>query len=349
MKGNIMCENTPVAEFSGNEVRPLLPALVPLCFRNGGDLERWLCARAVDRHRTNSRILKKLLRMGDTSDFNTALRSHGATVTDGFWVRTQEESALRWEDVRFSTDYFADAALRGLFSDFSVSVEKEKRSTPTPELTNIGSYEKCWRLLGGKWVMLKSSTPQERYSEIFTAALGEKLGFRMAHYYEREGYTATDNFVPEGVNFEPMWNISGENEDYGDVYEELKALAPGLPEQYLAILYLDALVFNVDRHTQNFGVLRDRNTGAVLGMAPNFDNNMALISRGYAEKPENTSHLLTDMFLDLLRDKRIAYERPKLGFEELEELAVSVMPGENIDRDYVTRFVWMNYERLSEI
>ena len=36
----------------------------------------------------------------------------------------------------------------------------------------------------------------------------------------------------------------------------------------------------MDRHTENFGLLRDNDGGEIIKPAPNFDNNIALISRG---------------------------------------------------------------------
>ena len=119
LSGFIMSGNTPVAKFSGRTVTPFIPERTPLCFRAGGDLETWLEMRAIDRHRTNSRILKRVLRLGDTSDLNTVLRVHGATVTDNYWVKTDTEEGLRWEDIRFSQDYFADLALRGSIDTLS--------------------------------------------------------------------------------------------------------------------------------------------------------------------------------------------------------------------------------------
>ena len=164
LTGLIMSGDTPVARFSGRAVTPILPSRAPLCFRNGGDLEVWLEMRAIDRHRTNSRILKRVLRLGDTSDLNTVLRVHGATITDNYWVKTDEEQDLCWEKVRFSQNYFADVALHGSFDSFSKQYTPEQLRTPTPELTNIGSYEKCWRLIDGKWVMLKQGSTGEIYS-----------------------------------------------------------------------------------------------------------------------------------------------------------------------------------------
>ena len=57
INGWIMSGDTAVASFHGRVVTPILPERCPLCFQKGGDLEMWLESRAIDRHRTNSRIL----------------------------------------------------------------------------------------------------------------------------------------------------------------------------------------------------------------------------------------------------------------------------------------------------
>ena len=115
---------------------------------------------------------------------------------------------------------------------------------------------------------------------------------------------------------------------------------------YLDILFMDALVFNVDRHTQNYGLLRSRETGEILSMAPDFDNNMALISRGYASDLSNIANPLIGQFQELLREKNIRYPIPKLTKEVLEHIVNETMPDAEIRRDYVVQFVWQNYERL---
>ena len=55
---------------------------------------------------------------------------------------------------------------------------------------------------------------------------------------------------------------------------------------------MDTIIFNMDRHTQNFGFLRDIDTGEIISLAPNFDNNVALISRGY---PKDVSREKMDL------------------------------------------------------
>ena len=222
----------------------------------------------------------------------------------------------------------------------------EELRTATPELTNIGSYEKCWRQQDGHWVMVKSGTPEEHFSEIFTTTLGKHLGFDMAEYALSGAYVVSRDFTEGRLNFEPMANLVQDNEEYDFNYDVLQNLNPLLLRPYLDILFMDALVFNVDRHTQNYGLLRSRETGAIFSMAPNFDNNMALISRGYASDLSKIANPLIGQFQELLREKNIRYPIPKLTKEVLEHIVNETMPNAEIRRDYVVRFVWQNYERL---
>ena len=346
VNGWIMSGDIVAASIRDNIVLPLLPEHRPLCFQCGGDIVSWLKSRAIDRKRPNGRILKRILRLGDTSDLNTALHVHGATITDNYWVKTEDEAGLTWADVGFRENYFADLALSGRFSSIAKNYTPEELRTATPELTNIGSYEKCWRQQDGLWVMVKSGTPEEHFSEIFTAALGKHLGFDMAEYTLSGAYVVSRDFTEGRLNFEPMANLVQDNEEYDLNYDVLQTLNPSLLKPYLDILFMDALVFNVDRHTQNYGLLRSRETGEILSMAPNFDNNMALISRGYASDLSNIANPLIGQFQELLREKSIQYPVPKLTKETLETIVNEIMPDVEICRDYVVQFVWQNYERL---
>ena len=64
---------------------------------------------------------------------------------------------------------------------------------------------------------------------------------------------------------------------------------------------MDTICANPDRHTNNFGLLRDIKTGELIGFAPNYDNNMALISRGYPSKP-GAKDMLISLFNGLMEE-----------------------------------------------
>lgn len=100
------------------------------------------------------------------------------------------------------------------------------------------------------------------------------------------------------------------------------------------------------RISQNYGLLRSRETGEILSMAPNFDNNMALISRGYASDLSKIANPLIGQFQELLQEKNIQYAVPTLTKKALGTIVNEIMPDAEIRRDYVVQFVWQNYERL---
>ena len=197
-------------------------------------------------------------------------------------------------------------------------------------------------------MLYKNENDLERFSELFIATLGNTFGFSMAEYQESGDYAKTKDFTEGRLNFEPAAAIVGEDEDYVLNYERFVALKPSLGKEYLDILFMDALCFNMDRHTKNYGVLRDRATGEVLCMAPNFDNNIALISRGYGSNPRKTSPLLIDAFLDLLKEKQLPYSAPTLNREELHRLAYAILPSADIRRDYVVSMVESRWNLLMD-
>ena len=65
------------------------------------------------------------------------------------------------------------------------------------------------------------------------------------------------------------------------------------------MIFLDTIVANPDRHTANFGLLRDIKTGKLIGFAPLFDHNMALIARGYPKTPTKND-ILIRLFNDFI-------------------------------------------------
>lgn len=343
VNGFLMSGDKVIAAIRGNELTERNEALLPLYLKRTGNLEGWLASRAIDKHRTNSRLLKKALRLKTSDDAETALAVNAATITDQFWVQP-EGSELCWEDVRFKENFFDALALRGDPDSFS------RKPSRTPELTNTGSFEKCWRLIDGAWWMYKSGNTLEYFSELFICRLGEKLGLDMAHYEMDGDYIRSVDFTHGAkINFEPMSALMGENEDYSDCFDAISALSPALAEQYLRIVWLDTICFNMDRHTENFGFLRNAETGELLSMAPNYDNNIALVARGYPVSAGRIGDGLIRFFREFLEQNLVAramYQRMELPIitEQMIEDCFAEIPIE-IDRAFVKDFI-LNGQRI---
>lgn len=289
----IMSKDIQVAKWENGELTVLNEKLLPLYLRRVHNADMWLETRAIDSHRANSRLLKKALRLQEKDDVSTVVHVNGATITDTYWVKPFD-SNLTYDDVKFDSDYFSRLALKGTYDSFNKAANS--KNTRTPELTNVGSFEKCWKLIDGKWWMIKSANHNEQFSELFVYELGKALGMKMAHYERGDKSVKSVDFTGDGEKiFEPALAFMGDNDDYEDVVKKLKEICPDAIKDYVRMIFLDAVVANPDRHTANFGLMRNADNGEILGFAPCFDHNMALISRGY---PSNTgkSDLLISLF-----------------------------------------------------
>ena len=295
----ILSGDTLVATWQDNRLDVMNEALLPLYLRKIQNADMWLETRAIDSHRANSRLLKKALRLVEKDDISTVIHVNGATITDNYWIR-EIGSDLTYNDVKFSDDYFSNLALKGNYDSFNRAANSKR--SKTPELTNVGSFEKCWKLRDGKWWMYKKASHDEMFSELFVYELGCALGMNMAVYERGEGCIKTLDFT-EGasVNFEPASTFMGDNEDYSDVVNALEKICPEAIPDYIRMIFMDTICANPDRHTNNFGLLRDAQTGNLIGFAPNYDNNMALISRGYPSKP-GAKDMLISLFNELMEE-----------------------------------------------
>ena len=301
----IMSGDIAVAKWENDDLTVLNDTLLPLFLRRVHNADMWLETRAIDSHRANSRLLKKALRLQEKDDISTVIHVNGATITDNYWIKPID-SDLTYDDIKFDNDYFSRLALKGTYDSFNRAANS--KHTKTPELTNIGSFEKCWRLIDGKWWMYKIANHNEQFSELFTYELGKAIGMNMAIYERGNGCIKSLDFTNgASVNFEPAFAFMGNNEEYEDVIKTLEKLCPKAIPDYIRMIFLDAVVANPDRHTSNFGLMRDIKTGKLLGLAPIFDHNMALISRGYPNKP-NKGDLLITLFNDLT-DKHSEYKK----------------------------------------
>ena len=192
--------------------------------------------------------------------------------------------------------------------------------------------------------MYKSGTPNEYFSELFISRLGEKLGFDMVHYELDDGYIRSKNFTDgTSYNFEPMSSLVGENDDYRVCFDEIYAISPQLAEKYLEIIWLDSVCYNMDRHTENFGFLRDAYSGEIISMAPNYDNNIALISRGYPNSTDREHDGIIGFFRDFVESNPTAksmlqkMELPEITEEMIDECFTEI-PIE-ADYDFVKAFI----------
>ena len=341
--GYVMSGNTVVAEFNKGVLVPPTHKLCPLVIKRTNSIYEFLKSRSIDSGRTNSRLLRKVLNINVKDDTLVSLCSYAASISDNYWFKPKH-SKLKYEDISFNNDIFFDTALKGIITIYP------KKLILTPELTTNGSYEKGWRNIDGNWWLYKVGTINERYSEVFYSRLFEKLILPTAHYEIDGNYIRTANFA-KGVNFEPMVSLVGDNEDIEYIYDALNKINHQIALDYLRLITFDVVLNNVDRHNENCGILRDKETGEIISLAPNYDDNLSLISR-------NTTLIATEQegFLSLFLKTIRKSKKIKEGLKEIEfpiitsnllrsiheEIGLEI----EVDFEAIERYIMFRYETV---
>lgn len=279
-------------------------------------MEEWLSSRSLDGTRSHSRLLKRLKGLTSKSDAEVALSVHGACVTDGFWIKDADED-ISYEDVSAFKDVLFNAAVYGDLSD-------TETQGLTPQLTATGSLEKGWKKEGDTWYLYKLENDVQDFNEIFSSCISNLLEIPTAEYQKALKGIKTKNFASE-YDFEDAYSLVGDNwVFYPYCYDQIllffgKDAALG----YTKLLYFDAVCRNMDRHSHNFGFLRDRETGHFVSMAPNYDFDQILFGdTGFLTKKGSLSSMSPDLlirdYVDLVKLKGLNINIPKLSKDNID-------------------------------
>lgn len=294
LTGQLMMGDEVVATFIEDTLISSQIEKCPFIVLRNKNISSFLSLRVFDQTRGHSHLLKKVLNITEQDETLMSLHNYGASLIDNYWFKVKG-SKLKYADICFDNDIYSELALKGKVS----LLPKEAKNSP--ELSLRGSYEKCWKLIDRQWWMYKQGNKEEIFSELLGSSLAKALGIPTAIYEYDHGYIRTLNFA-QSVNFEPMVSVLGEDERYEYVLDCLNKLNPLLGEQYLLLMWFDALIYNVDRHNENYGLLRDQVTGNILSLAPNFDNNLSLLRAANHLYGDPTRDGLINLFLKFVKN-----------------------------------------------
>ena len=166
-----------------------------------------------------------------------------------------------------------------------VGVYGRQFSSTSPEFGTSGSFDKCWlREEDGPHLIKRGSDghanagfepyAEKLCSDILDATYVSHVPYTLRNYH---GKLASDCplFTSEELGFVPAARMFERGFDIDDVLAF--TATHGGEELFREMVVMDAVCVNVDRHAGNYGFLVDNDTGEVRGMAPLFDQNMALL------------------------------------------------------------------------
>lgn len=345
LTGDVMSGNDVVASFEKGVLTYLDEDRCPLLIKRTHNLYNFLSSRVIDSSRVNSRLLKKMMEITSNDNAVISLYSYGASITDNYWFRTKH-SKLKYEDVIFNNDFYADLSLEG---DSSFS---PRQRTYNPQLTLIGSYEKCWKKIDDDYYLYKKGTEKEIYSELLASGIAKLLGVPTVEYEFDNGYIRCKNFAKD-INFEPISSIAGDNDSFENVFQSILKISDDIAKQFLKLTAFDLIVNNIDRHNENVGLIRYRRSGQILSLAPNFDNNLSLISRNSLFNNSPSKDGLISLFVKFLNKNEKAKELfSQIGFQKINKEMIDELIKKlpfHFNDEEVSKFIYNRYLYVAKL
>lgn len=268
---------------------------------NRYDLAEWISARSIPDLRPNlaPALREAALRHAADLMFST----WGLNLSDQYWFKPAEAD-LDWHDV----NYFENG-YEGSLGTMLLTGAKGRFSRPmrSPDAATPGMLAKTWMRLEGTDCLIKggsSSDNREPYNEVLATKLlgrlldeGEFVPYRLVelkgHVYSScpTMANAETELVPAADVLTAFGITEGRDVHRGYLAAGEVLGVPNLAESIDKMIVADHLMANFDRHTHNFGLMRNAETLDGYRVAPLFDNGCGFYSRATAKELEAGRYL----------------------------------------------------------
>lgn len=310
-------------------------------------LDDWINARCIPINRENiDRVLPKL---GVSSPRLLITKWFFASLTDHYWITPMLSNVL-WEDINLFQNNFIDN-----FGSILMGTAQKSISMKTPDTSLGGQLKKKWKIVDGTRTLIKDGSgesKQEIFNEVIATEICNRLAFDCTPYsiYQEENniYCACPCFASNDVEFVSAYDILGtiKNDYTISMYEHyitaLKSYGISKVRQKLEqMLLLDFIMGNIDRHFNNFGVLRNSDTLEFIDVAPIFDTGSSLGSNKAAP-----------FFHVDKNDKIYSFETNEFAQFHLIQNKHNLSSLQNIDvwvKDFLTQTQYVYPEKIDKI
>ena len=295
------------------------------------EVNKWFKGRNIPMWRDDLFYLLKRLDIKTTDEL--LMKSYALSLSDQYWIKSCK-SKLKYKDVNFFENDFGYSDFLDI--TFSKSNIKRKINLMTPNNTTDGRLKKTWVIENNKRILVKGGykdNPSAPLNEYLASMICKYLGIKCVDYkldvINEKLVSKCEDFIDENTEFITAHSILKDEltGNYKEIYERyIKILeANGISDardNLEDMIILDYLIMNVDRHLNNFGIIRDANTLKWISVAPIFDSgeamNLEMLDDDTMVINDNgrlfNEVVYFDKFLELIRKTR------KYDFEKLKSV-----------------------------
>ena len=297
-KYTLMHKDSPVAILNFNDNGTLAKViqnnteLAPLGTRNSDkNFYKWWANRAMPSTRDGINAALNVLGVQNTDDL--LVKNLGLSLNDTYWVKPYNET-LSWADVNLYENNFSD-----VIGDFQFTVNENELLSLTGKTefipsTSQGELKKKWMIdQNDDRFLIKGNYGQsyrQSINEVYAStvhALQKKFPYtpyeltKIDTEYGKSLGCMSKNFTTTNLEFISAYDVCNSNPHLSDISEFQNFInvckAHGLEDSYVKDfleyqILSDFMITNVDRHFNNFGILRDTETLQFVDIAPIFDS-----------------------------------------------------------------------------
>lgn len=271
---------------------------------NRYDFAEWLRNRAIPGMRPNMPVALRDLMVRTPAAL--MFQSWGLSLSDPYWFRPEGVRA-RWADVNYFDNGYEEAfgdlmlagespkAARVVSADRSEQPGRGPAITHSPDTATNGMLSKTWVRRRGVDYLIKGGAGNEN-REPYNEKLATRLLARLLAPGEFVPYTITErggraysscrNMASADIELVPAQDVlcafavSEGRDPHGGYLRALDELGVPQAQQLIdKMIIVDHLMANFDRHTHNFGLLRNVETLDGYRVAPLFDHGCGFYSR----------------------------------------------------------------------
>jgi len=244
-------------------------------------LSDWIENRGLPRSRSD--LVNIEYNFNVKNSIQLSFGSYALNLSDHYWVH-KSDSDLKWEDVNFFNNPFKE-----VLNFDSIEIFKENREIlVAPDFTVDGSLRKKWIInKNNERLLLKSSQydeMQEPFNEVIASNIMEILDIEHVEYRLIRNES---NHMPLSICkcmvdtdteiITAQVVLDTEQKENRNEYDRFIQICKNngmnnVKEKIDDMIIIDYLIGNTDRHTANFGILRNPDSLEWIKVAPIFDN-----------------------------------------------------------------------------
>ena len=342
-------------------------ALLPLDLQQevtAEKLESWLRHRTIPKNRAYVDSLLSAMGLSPNRPMDIIRLSKGLSLNDCYWV-VEEGFDGSFEQCNLFDNRFSRILGQIAFTGHG-SAHRPSGISSSPEFTTNGMLPKCWRREKGVIRLYKggtegaSNTGFEPYSEFYAAQIAQILRIHAIPYHlsrwKGRLCSTCELFTSKHLSYMPIGRLvtRGGMEAVRKFYETLgEEFVKALND----MIVFDALIYNVDRHFGNFGLLIDSKTNRIVAPAPLFDHGNSLFNLVALDIIDNPSAMrkYAKTLLPCVYDDFVAEAKSYLshelrnGLRKLLDFKFKRHPQYNLDSRRLSMLERMVSERAKEI